>query len=391
MRNRIAYQNVGLLTGQSPAYQVHSGSDGSSKLTALNLVQAASFDIGINRAEVKQIGGNKLAARQPVLQPNVALGFTYLLADGINEKTLGFNVAGNTSFLSGVTGNDDRNFFLFVTKNQQTDFNLQSGFNDLSVLSFGNCYVNNYSLEASVGALPTVSLDYSASNVRFDQTSGTYNPSHTNPKYDNIYASGIIPAVDRDNGTLATDFDNFGYVVKGGSTQETLSSLGGVFHTGDTKFIEPGDIHVQFSNPNIGGIRLSGSQKMHVQSVSINVPVKRIDLYGFGSKYVYDRRAEYPTLGQIEISATATNFITGQTDTIFSKDDVYQMELLFKKSSSPTNATDTVLTKFQDAKIVAQSINQAIGSNMAFTATFSFECSTSKGFLFSGLAADVGD
>ena len=167
--------------------------------------------------------------------------------------------------------------------------------------------------------------------------------------------------------------------------------MGGVFHTGDTKFIEPGDIHVQFSNPNIGGIRLSGSQKMHVQSVSINVPVNRIDLYGFGSKYVYDRRAEYPTLGQIEISATATNFITGQTDTIFSKDDVYQMELLFKKSSSPTNATDTVLTKFQDAKIVAQSINQAIGSNMAFTATFSFECSTSKGFLFSGLAADVGD
>ena len=83
--------------------------------------------------------------------------------------------------------------------------------------------------------------------------------------------------------------------------------------------------------------------------------------------------------------------VTGQTDTIFSKDDVYQMELLFKKSSSPTNATDTVLTKFQDAKIVAQSINQTIGSNMSFNATFSFECSASKGFLFSGLAADVGD
>jgi hypothetical protein len=33
-----------------------------------------------------------------------------------------------------------------------------------------------------------VSLDYSASNVRFDQTSGTYNPSHSNPKYDNTEA-----------------------------------------------------------------------------------------------------------------------------------------------------------------------------------------------------------
>jgi len=391
MRNRIAYQNVALLTGPSPAYQVHSGSDGSSKLTALNLVQTASFDIGVNRAEVKQIGGTKLASREPVLQPNVGLGFSYLLTDGINEKTLGFNVAGETSFLSGVTGNDDRNFFLFVADKQETDFNFQSGFKNLDVLSFGNCYVNNYSLEAAVGMVPSVSVDYSASNVRFDQSSGTYNPNHSNPKFNNIFASGIIPAVDRDNGTVATDFDNFGYVVKAGSVDEDSSVGAGIFNVGSNKFIKPGDIHVEFSNPNIGGIQLSGDTKMHVDSISINVPVNRTDLYGLGSKYVYDRRAEYPTLGQIEISAVATNILAGQTDTLFSKDDVYQMQILFKKSTDSTTSSDVILTKFEDAKIVAQSINQTIGSNMTFNATFSFECSTTKGFLFSGLAGEVGD
>ena len=146
MRNRIIYNNVGLLTGPSPAFQVHSGANGESKLTSLNLVQASSFDMALNRANVKQIGGTRLAARQAVTQPSVSLGFSYLLTDGINEKTLGFNVAGETSFLSRVTGNDDRNFFLFVSENAQTDFNLQSGFSNMDVLSFGNCYINNYSL-----------------------------------------------------------------------------------------------------------------------------------------------------------------------------------------------------------------------------------------------------
>ena len=106
-RNRIIYNNVGLVTGPSPAYQAHSGVDGSSKLISINTVTTASFDIGITRAEVKQIGGsrigNKLAVRQPISQPNVSLGFSYNLTDGRNEKSLGFNVAGDTSFLSGVT------------------------------------------------------------------------------------------------------------------------------------------------------------------------------------------------------------------------------------------------------------------------------------------------
>ena len=43
--------------------------------------------------------------------------------------------------------------FLFVSENAQTDFNLQSGFSNMDVLSFGNCYVNNYSLEASVAVM----------------------------------------------------------------------------------------------------------------------------------------------------------------------------------------------------------------------------------------------
>lgn len=395
-RNRIIYNNVGLLTGPSPAYQAHSGIDGSSKLTSLNTITTASFDIGITRAEVKQIGGsrigNKLAARQPITQPNVSLAFSYNLTDGRNEKTLGFNVAGETSFLSGVTGNDDRNFFLFITEKAEQDFNLQSGHSNLSVLSFGNCYVNTYTLDAAVGTFPTVSVDYSASNVRFEQqTSGTYNPGHSNPKYDHIYASGLIPAVNRENGTLADSFDEYGYVVKAGSTEETVSSLGGIFNTGDIHYLLPGDIDLFLANPNIGGINLSGENKMHVQSVSINIPVNRTDLYGLGSQYVYDRRAEYPSLGTMNISAIATTPLSGVTDKIFSKDDSYQMEVRFNRSDASANKTHTVSAKIQDAKIESQSISQSIGSEMAFNATFSFECNPEKGLLFSGLAAAVGD
>jgi hypothetical protein len=395
-RNRIIYNNVGLVTGPSPAYQAHSGVDGSSKLISINTVTTASFDIGITRAEVKQIGGsrigNKLAVRQPISQPNVSLGFSYNLTDGRNEKSLGFNVAGDTSFLSGVTGNDDRNFFLFITEKAEQDFNLRSGHSNLSVLSFGNCYVNNYTIDASVGTFPSVTVDYSASNVRFDQqASGTYNPGHSNPKYDNIYASGLIPAVNRENGTLADSFDEYGYVVKAGSTEETTSSLGGIYNTGEIHYLLPGDIDLFLANPNIGGINLSGENRMHVQSVSINVPVNRTDLYGLGSEYVYDRRTEYPSLGTLDISAIATTPLSGVTDKIFSHDDAYQMEIRFNTSDASAAKTHTISAKIQDAKIQSQSISQSIGSEMTFEATFSFECNPERGLLFSGLAAAVGD
>tara|TARA_Y100000310_G_scaffold283626_1_gene305743 strand:- start:2057 stop:3220 length:1164 start_codon:yes stop_codon:yes gene_type:complete len=387
MRNRIIYNNVGLLTGPSPAYQAHSGTDGSSKLTSINTVQVASFEIGINRAEVKQIGigtsigGPKLTTRHPVTQPNVSLGFSYNLTDGRNEKTLGFNVAGNTSFLSGVTGNDDRNFFLFITEKAEQDFNLQSGYSNADVLSFGNCYLNRYGLSASVGSFPMVSVDFSASNVRFDQpSSGTYQPGG------NVYASGLIPAVDRQNGTLASDFDNYGYVVKQGTIAD-----GGIYNSGDIHYLKPGDIELFLSNPSIGGIKLSGDNKMNVQDISIDIPINRTDLYGLGSKYVYDRKAEYPSLGQLNVSATATYPVSGVTDKIFSDDDVYQMEVRFNTSDSSSDKTHTISAKIQDAKIESQSISESIGSNMLFSATFSFECSTSKGFLFSGLAGAVGD
>lgn len=385
-KNRIIYNNVGLLTGPSPAYQVHSGADGSSKLTSINTVTTASFDIGITRAEVKQIGGsrigNKLAVRQPISQPNVSLGFSYNLTDGRNEKTLGLNVAGDTSFLSGVTGNDDRNFFLFITEKAEQDFNLQSGYSNLNVLSFGNCYLNSYTIDASVGNFPAVTVDYSASNVRFDQPSGTYQEDASS----NIFASGLIPAVNRENGTLADSFDEYGYVVKQGTIDD-----GGVYNSSQTHYLLPGDIDLFLANPNIGGINLSGETQMHVQSVSINVPVNRTDLYGLGSEYVYDRRVEYPSLGTLDISAIANTPLSGVTDKIFSHDDAYQMEIRFNTSDSSADKTHTVSAKIQGAKIESQSISQSIGSEMTFEATFSFECNPERGLLFSGLAAAVGD
>lgn len=395
MRNRIAYQNVALLAGPSPAYQAHSGSAPAggtleSKLRVLNTVQTASFDMAINRAEVKQIGADaRLAARQPVTQPTVSLGFSYILTDGRNEHAIGLAPAGDASFLSGVTGNDDRNFFLFVSEKGEQDFNFVSGYQNLSVLSFGNCYINNYTLDASVGAFPTVSVDYSASNVRFDQVSGLSGvyipPSETEP---DIVASGLIPAVNRENGVLASDITSYGYIVKRGSIAD-----GGIFNTGPVGIgtastihhLKPGSVDLHLSNPNIGGLVVSGSTKMHVQSVSINIPVNRTDLLGFGSKYVYDRKTEYPSLGQMRVSAVASNIAAGTTDEIFSKDDVYQMEVIFNTTDSTANKTPAVSTKIQNAKIESQSISQSIGSNMAFDASFSFECNPTTGFVFSGI------
>ena len=148
MRNRIAYHNVGLLVGPSPAFSFHSGQQAgspgqkfaSSNLKQINLVQNASFNFNVARTEIQQIGGTTLTARKATSQADVAVGFSYLLSAGRNEDMLGFCHSGqNSAFLSGQQNpSGDRNLFLIVADGPSEEFNLQKNYQNHNVLSFGN-------------------------------------------------------------------------------------------------------------------------------------------------------------------------------------------------------------------------------------------------------------
>ena len=409
MRNRISYQNVGLLVGPSPAFSFHSGqnaedtSDGvgssqkfvSSELKQLNLVQNASFNFSVPRSEIGQVGGTSLVARKAVSQPDISLGFTYILADGKNEDMLGFNNEGQTShFLSGQQNSSgDRNVFLIVSDHQQEDFNLQKSYKDHSVLSFGNCFPVSYSVEASVGSVATASVEYLASNAKFDTASGTM--SFTDSIGDvGVIGSGLIPAIDPTNGQPAST-PEYGYILRSGDIMTATDDEKNMGHrnTGDIHYLRPGDMELSFAESNIGGLKLSGSNRMHITDISIEVPIERTDLYGFGSKYVYDRRAMFPAVGNISFSAIANNFNNGMTDDIFAEDQEYDFTITFMDPTSPVNSDGKPSNKAVELEVTkaicqTQSFSIGMGGNMSVQGSFAFECSHRAGFKFSGVAGD---
>jgi hypothetical protein len=132
---------------------------------------------------------------------------------------------------------------------------------------------------------------------------------------------------------------------------------------------------------------------MHINNISIDIPINRTDLYGFGSKYAYDRRAKFPGLGNISFSATANNFTNGTVDTVFSEDQEYDFTITFLDPTSPLNSqgkpsNKAVVLEVTKAKCQSQSFSQNIGDNMQVDGSFTFECTPFTGFKFSGVASN---
>ena len=399
MRNRISYQNVGLMVGPAPAYSAHSGEgnhtyERSTKLRTLNLVQNANFNFGINRNEISQVGGFNMTARKVTSQPEVSLSFSHILSDGKNEDMLGFCISGeNSAFLSGVhQKNKDRNFFLAVTEKQQEDFilhNKEQDFTNIDILSFGNCFPVAYSLEASVGSLATASLEYLASNVKAEKPNISFGYTSDSA---NVYSSvtGVIPAINPENGQVATSADTHGYIVHSGQIN---NPVGGTLNTGDVHYLRPGDVELTLAQPSAPAALLSGTNRMHINQVSINIPINRVSSQGFGSNYVTERKAQFPSMGSLSFSATANNFNQENLDNIFTKDEEYTFTITFKDPTSsaggiPTNKA--IELEVSKARCQSESFSQGIGGNMEVNAGFSFECTPFTGFKFSGIAASEG-
>jgi len=402
MRNRISYQNVGLMVGPAPAYSPHSGEgnhvqDRGSKLRTLNLVQNTSFNFDIAREEISQVGGFNMTARKVTSQPSASLGFSYILSEGKNEDMLGFCISGqNSAFLSGThEKNKDRNFFLAITDKQEEEFilnNQRQDFSDIDVLSFGNCFPVAYSLEASVGSIAMANLEYSASNVKAEKPGNAFFPPPLVWETTQYYAvTGVIPAINPENGQIATSADTHGYLIHSGQiNRPTVYGKGGSLNTGDIHYLRPGDMELTFAQPSLPGALISGSnpEKMHINQLSINIPISRTDSKGFGSNYITERKAQFPSVGSLNFSATANNFNQENLSNIFTKDEEYTFTITFKDPTegvSPTNKA--IELEISKARCQSQSFSEDIGANMKVDASFNFECTPFTGFKFSGVAS----
>ena len=228
-RNRIIYQSEALYAGPAPATGYHYGTytpgiGGSTNVAdqnrnlvqQLQRIQTANYSFTVDRTDVNQFGQLAAIDRVILTNPTVALDFSYILANLINEENLGFTIAtsGGTQDVSAISGflngtEDERNYFIRTVPegSDAVGFNnLTSGSN--GVIGIGNGFISSYSTEGSVGNFPTATISVEGLNMNFQQG----------------LSGNFVPAVNAVDGSALTNFYQLPFTLQNTSTNSSSSS-----------------------------------------------------------------------------------------------------------------------------------------------------------------------
>lgn len=377
-RNRVIYQSEGLFSSKA----LNSTSSGDHR--QLKRVQSANYSFEITRQDVNQFGQLARIDALVLQSPTVSLDFSYYLADGFNESALGFYMQGTGTpagpvgagnFASGQMVSSSGINFYIVTDSEGIDLNYDNGdANALSgkgVIGVGNGFITDYTLNAAVGDLPTVSV--SVEGLGF--CAATYGI--------NGNVTGFVgPAINPELGTKL--FTGTGDYVK-----LPLPS------TGDgVTALRPGDITLNFGGfTGTGGtpasnVDMTGSNSINIQSVSLSLPLSRTPIERLGSRFAFARVTDFPVTATMSINALVNEVQARNLADMIDDGTERDITLTIKKPG-----TDTLAVKytFKAARLDSESYSSDIGSNKSVDLSFSTQIGGPNdlvhGVYFSGASA----
>jgi len=211
-----------------------------------------------------------------------------------------------------------------------------------TVIGIGNCYVSDYSVDLSVGSLPTVNVTVEGANM-LSSASGSG------------FAS---PAVDQENGQSVSNL-----IVLPNPTQDGgIDSKGGPITA-----LRPGDVTLGLGNVDGESlVKLSGADGAHVQSASISLPLSRTPIDRLGSRFPFAREVDFPVNATLNVSAIVANTQAANLA------DILNSGVQEATITVNDNAGDKAIEyKMKGLKIDSQSFSSSIGSNKTVDITFS--------------------
>ena len=338
-------------------------------LKDIDRVSSFRYDISVDRENFTQLGTKGLIKRAIVNLPTINFDFNYYLVGVRNEDRLGFvvnypNITGQpildqeTSFFSNFTGwsTDCRNIFLGIAPN---DIDINKNIGDqftnsilhpsgIAVIGFGNCYVQSYAFNASVGAFPEANVGYTCENVI-------------------VLASGSgaqIPAILPKSGHLVSGVK---FTIPRYDSPATPS------------VIRPGDINLKigsFNNSNfyetteaIFGVNSSG---LNIQSFNIRANLDREALKSIGYYGVIDRRLNHPILVDIDITTIIDNHRSGNLAHFLHRNESYDL-LINMYNPSCTSREVALQYKIRNAKFTNVNYSHEVYNKLIGNFKFSAE------------------
>mgnify|MGYP003111429471 FL=1 len=369
-----------------------------SLVEPLHRVQSANFNFTINRQDINEFG--KLARLDSIVMesPTVGLDFNYYLTDGGNERKMGFNIPTNGSgsaanhgsrpnantvawtgdgcisgfsALSGLIEDTQGNNYFIVTSKEGTDVQGDTVVNnntDFDVIGIGNGFISDYSIDASVGAIPTASVTVEAFNIKADNyISGTSSDNQSGV---------IIPGVNDTDGQLV----DVGFNFRGGTISTTGDYVSGSLVADNTiTALRPGDILLEFIDPapdgsfNTDGFAvLSGDGSAHIQSFGVTVPMSRTILGRLGNTFGYARVIDLPMNIDISVSAILSELRSNNLFERLASTDKHDFRLTMRRSAGTGKpGADAIIIDVKGARLEGESYSNAIGDNETVDITFS--------------------
>mgnify|MGYP000903855974 FL=1 len=375
-RNRVIYQSEALFA--SKEYNSTSLSDHAQ----VQRVQSANYGFTINRQDVNQFGNLARIDSLILEAPTVNVDLTYYPTNGFNERLLGFHVenANNPTtgqFPSGhMVSNSGQNLFILTTpEGRDANLNRQENETDNTFICIGNAFLSDYSLDLSVGSLPTASVSFEASNI---STDASVSGDLASKSFTGIESPGINPTLGTALGTsLSIPF-------------ATGNSFSGDYVADDrdkVTALRPGDIQIDLSD--FSGNTLSslvGDNGIHVQSAALSVPLSRTPIERLGSKFPFARTVDFPINATLNVSAVV-NTVEAQNlaDLISGCEQSLNSVTLTLLECDQTPA---MKIKLLGCTLDSENFSSSIGSNKSVDLTFSTQLGgvkdKTKGVFFSG-------
>ena len=314
--------------------------------------------------------------------PTVNVDLTYYPTNGFNERLLGFHVenANNPTtgqFPSGhMVSNSGQNLFILTTpEGRDANLNRQENETDNTFICIGNAFLSDYSLDLSVGSLPTASVSFEASNI---STDASVSGDLASKSFTGIESPGINPTLGTALGTsLSIPF-------------ATGNSFSGDYVADDrdkVTALRPGDIQIDLSD--FSGNTLSslvGDNGIHVQSAALSVPLSRTPIERLGSKFPFARTVDFPINATLNVSAVV-NTVEAQNlaDLISGCEQSLNSVTLTLLECDQTPA---MKIKLLGCTLDSENFSSSIGSNKSVDLTFSTQLGgvkdKTKGVFFSG-------
>ena len=367
-RNRVIYQSEAV-------YSAPTGTTSLSNATnSLRRVQSVNYNFSVNRTDINQYGELAAIDRLITQEPTVGVDINYYFeATGFNERALGFrtDAATGTStvtdhmldyIISSGANYDQKNIYI-LTSTAGIDANdtgaMASSSNYDGIIGIGNAFVNSWSLDAAVGAIPTVSVSFDAQNIVF--TGGITSPVAPNP--------ALIDGVD----PLST---------------VTLPSGAGLFNSAtEISAIRPGDITLTLGTTATDNAPVLGFSEvdLKVQSVNVKLNMSREPLRKLGKMFAFSREISFPVTCTMSVNAIVSNAANAKLYTLFTTNgdnSTYNCTLKLDGYLSGSSTPNSAYVILKGAKINSENITSAIGSNKSVAIELSAQIGRNAGLHF---------